>query len=297
MNAKKLYSPAEVHERLRTGDVTLIDVREAADFAAGHIPGAANLPEMVTTLSTTTEEGLREMLGTFTPLLRAAGVEQGRTTIVYEDYLHTRCGGSCRGCFQLELFGHDDVGILDGGLACWLHAKLALTKDPSTIRPSSFEPRLRRDSLATLKDMIAMLDDPRVKLLDNRDEDEWRGVRSSPHGPDFARRKGRLPGARWVEWTEFMTTDREVPTFKSAEEIRSICAQVGLDLEDDIVIYCFKGARASNTYVAMRSAGFKHLRNYYGSWNEWSRHPELPIVGTVLAASAPVNRSLRGPSG
>ena len=68
------------------------------------------------------------------------------------------------------------------------------------------------------------------------------------------------------------------------EEIRSLCAQVGLDVDDDIIIYCFKGARASNTYIAMRMAGFTRLRNYYGSWNEWSRNPKLPIDAAVLAA-------------
>jgi len=114
--------------------------------------------------------------------------------------------------------------------------------------------------------------------------DEWRGASSSPYGVDFAPRKGRIPGARWIEWYEFMNTDDTIPHFKSPEEIRSLCAQVGLDVDDDIIIYCFKGARASNTYIAMRLAGFTRLRNYYGSWNEWSRNPELPIDAAVLAA-------------
>ena len=116
------------------------------------------------------------------------------------------------------------------------------------------------------------------------DEDEWRGLSSSPYGADFAPRKGRIPGARWVEWYKFMDTSQTIPHFKSAEEIRAICAQVGMDLDDDIIIYCFKGARASNTYIALKMAGFNNVRNYYGSWNEWSRHPELPIDAGILAA-------------
>jgi thiosulfate/3-mercaptopyruvate sulfurtransferase len=284
MQAKTLFSPAEVDERLRTGNVTLIDVRDAADYEAGHIPGAVNIPEMFTALSMTTGEGIKEMLNTFVPLLRAAGVERDRTAIVYEDCLHTRYGGSCRGYFQLRLFGHNDVGILDGGLAGWHRDGFTLTTDPSEITPSSFEPALQREFLATMDDVVAALEDPAIKLLDNRDADEWRGLSSSPYGIDFTPRKGRIPGARWVEWYEFMTTDQEVPTFKSPEEIRAICAQVGLEEDDDIIIYCFKGARAANTYVALKSAGFRNLRNYYGSWNEWSRHPALPIDGEVLAA-------------
>ena len=42
-------------------------------------------------------------------------------------------------------------------------------------------------------------------------------------------------------------------------------------------LYCFKGARASNTFLALKNAGVKDVRMYFGSWNEWSRDPSLPI--------------------
>ena len=53
--------------------------------------------------------------------------------------------------------------------------------------------------------------------------------------------------------------------------------EFGLDINDEIISYCFKGARAVNTYIALKLAGFKHLRNYYDQWNGWSRDQELPI--------------------
>ena len=284
MNTKALYSPNEANEKITAGNTVVIDVRDNEDYANGHIPGAVNIPEMFTTLSMTSLEGLGEMEKIFTPLFRAAGVRPGASVIVYEDCLHTRYGGSCRGYFQLQLLGHEDVGILDGGLAQWVKDGFPLTTQASSPVASDFQPSLNTGSLATLDDMLAALDDPAVKLLDNRDLEEWRGTSSSPYGVDFAPRKGRIPGARWIEWYEFMNTDDTIPHFKSPEEIRSLCAQVGLDVDDDIIIYCFKGARASNTYLAMRLAGFTRVRNYYGSWNEWSRNPELPIDAAVLAA-------------
>lgn len=143
---------------------------------------------------------------------------------------------------------------------------------------------MKKDFLATLDDTVnAIENNSGVKLLDNRDEDEWRGISSSPYGADFAPRKGRIPGAHWVEWYKFMDTSQQIPHFKSGEEVRALCAQAGLNVNDDTIIYCFKGARASNTYIALKMAGFKKIRNYYGSWNEWSRHPELPIDEEILA--------------
>lgn len=103
---------------------------------------------------------------------------------------------------------------------------------------------------------------------------------------DFAPRKGRIPGAKWLEWYSFMGTDSSgyISHFKSPEEIREMCAELGFHTDDDIIIYCFKGARAANTYVAMKIAGFKHIRNYYGTWNEWSRDMLLTIDDQVLVA-------------
>jgi thiosulfate/3-mercaptopyruvate sulfurtransferase len=55
------------------------------------------------------------------------------------------------------------------------------------------------------------------------------------------------------------------------------CASVGVTPDTPVYLYCFKGARAANTYLALKEAGIKDVRMYFGSWNEWSRDPSLPI--------------------
>jgi thiosulfate/3-mercaptopyruvate sulfurtransferase len=79
-----------------------------------------------------------------------------------------------------------------------------------------------------------------------------------------------------------METIDGITHFKSSAEIIALCAQAGLYPDDDIIIYCFKGARAANTYIALKLAGFKHVRNYYGSWNEWARNASLPVMSVQL---------------
>lgn len=141
--------------------------------------------------------------------------------------------------------------------------------------------------MATREDVFAALTNPSIKLLDNRDKVEWLGESSSPYGVDFAPRKGRIPGAVWIEWYSFMHTQDQEARFKTPEEIRALAATRNLYPDDDIIIYCFKGARAANTYVALASAGFTKLRIYMGSWNEWSRHADMPIEDGVPRASVP----------
>ena len=83
MNNKILYTPREAYEKLTSGTAVLVDVRDAETFAQGHIPGAVNIPEMFTTLSMTTPEGLQEMQDIFVPLFRKAGIRHDQVVIVF----------------------------------------------------------------------------------------------------------------------------------------------------------------------------------------------------------------------
>jgi thiosulfate/3-mercaptopyruvate sulfurtransferase len=285
LSTRILYSPLEANQLRNSNDAIFVDVRDAKDYAQGHIPGAVNLPELFYTLSMTTQDGLQEMEDTLRPLFRKAGVSRDKTVIFYEDNLASRFGCSCRGHFQLTYFGHTNAGILDGGLDQWKVEGFPLDNIPVVPIPSGFNTAVQRDSLATIDDVMMSLEHYEIKLLDNRDKEEWLGISASPsqyYPPDFLPRKGRIPGARWIEWTNFMETTNGIGHFKPPEQVITICAQAGLYPEDDIIIYCFKGARASNTYIALKLAGFKHVRNYYGSWNEWSRNASLPVMSVQL---------------
>ncbi len=57
-------------------------------------------------------------------------------------------------------------------------------------------------------------------LLDDRDRVEWVGASSSPYGIDFTPRKGRIAGAKWIEWYEYMKHDENnIWKMKSKEVI------------------------------------------------------------------------------
>jgi thiosulfate/3-mercaptopyruvate sulfurtransferase len=286
MSNKVLYSPKELQKLADEDKVVIIDVRDAEEYAKDHIPGAVNIPDMFYELSMTTKEGLREMTDKFKRLFSEAGVSKDKMAVLYEDNLSTRYGGSCRGYFQLTYMGHEHVGILDGGLVNWKKEGLPTNDEVVNPTPTVFEPNINDTFMVTKDTMKQALGNSGIKLLDNRDKVEWIGESSSPYGVDFAPRKGRIPGAKWIEWYDFMETDDSgsISHFRSPEAIREICAKRGLHPDDDIIIYCFKGARASNTCLAMKMAGFKKIRNYYGSWNEWSRDMSLPIDDKVLVA-------------
>lgn len=285
MTEKILYTPQETRALVAEGSALLVDIRDRDIFAEGHIPGAVNLPEIFSFLSESSPEGLAALQNAFGASFSRVGVSHERKVIFYEDSFDTRYGASCRGYWLACYLGHRDCGILDGGFRAWQQHGLPEETAEIPPVPSRFSPWPNQTLMATREDVLAALGDSGTILLDNRDADEWLGRTSSPYGLDFAPRRGRIPGARWIEWYSFMNR-AAIPAFRPAEEILALCARQRIYPESEIIIFCFKGSRAANTYVALKLAGFSRLRVYFASWNEWSRHPSLPIESGEPRAAA-----------
>lgn len=278
MTDKVLITPAELSDMLKSEPTVLIDTRDPATYAAGHLPGAVNIHDIFTYLAMSTPDGVAAMRDKFASVFGAAGLSGAETAVVYEQSMNTGFGQSCRGYVLLRYLGYPKVKILHGGYAAWSAASLPVTTEVPTPKASSFTVDPKAASiLVDLQGMKAAVADPNVVKLDTRDVDEWIADSSSPYGKDFCPRKGRIPGAVWIEWYRMMKPSGAGPMFKSAPEILAECASVGVTPDTPVVLYCFKGARASNTLVALKEAGIKNVSLYFGSWNEWSRDPSLPI--------------------
>ena len=223
---------------------------------------------------------------TFTDLLRSKGIANDDKVILYEGNFRGQYGASCRAWYILDLLGHARVNVIHGGWEAWTqdnHEKVA--GGENKVEESNYLPQWNPGLWADLADISSIVHnkDTSTKLLDVRDMVEWAGQSSSPYGVSYAPRRGRLPKAVHLEWYALMTeSDEGKPSFfKSPEEITKLVDGVGIKKDDDVVVYCFKGARASNTILGLRTAGFTNLRNYFGSWNEWSRNKELIIDDDV----------------
>ena len=278
MDLKPLITPDVLAARMELGErLVIVDTRAPAQYAEGHIPGAVNVNQIFTYLASSTAEGLAALRGEFAGYFGSAGISGDERVVIYEDAMDNGYGQSCRGWFLLEYLGHPKVQILDGGLQGWKAANLPLSTEAPTIERRVFTPRRDDSLMVTWQQMLDAVDDPNIVKLDTRARDEWEGETSSPYAKDFAPRKGRIPGAVWIDWLHMMERKSGIPRFRSREEILDLCRRAGIGPESRVYLYCFKGARAANTLVALREAGIRDVRLYFGSWNEWARNPELPI--------------------
>ncbi|MBD2506087.1 sulfurtransferase [Nostoc muscorum FACHB-395] len=284
MNTKALISPQELTSILaeKSSQAVIIDTRTPEDYAISHIPESINIRDFFTyLLESSYPAGLKELQEYFAEIMSKLGISGAERLIVYEDALNKGYGQSCRAAFLLKYLGCAEVSILHGGYRAWLTEGLPTTDEVPLCESSIFRLHPNTDMMVTTAEMLQAINNPAIIKLDVRDRNEWLGLSSSPYNPDFCPRKGRIPNAVWLEWHHLMNSESEIPTFRSPDEIREICQSVSITPESIVYIYCFKGSRAANTLIALEQVGIS-ARNYFGSWNEWSRDFSLPIDSRVI---------------
>ena len=271
-------------------NTVFIDIRSKEDYENCHIKNAINIHEFFTFLSMTTEEGIAKLKSTFTEIMKKKGIKGDENLVFYENNLGSLKGASSRAYFFMKTLGYDvnKLFVLEDGIEGWTKnkdLKEAIEKGEEKSKEEEkkeevFQPEIaEKNDLFKLEDMKKLVDNYKssnTHIIDVRDEEEWKGDSSSPYGVNYAPRKGRIPNAKFLLWTKLMENGNK--NFKSNEEIEKLVKEIGIkDKNENIVVYCFKGARSSNSYVALKKAGYNNVKNYIGSWNEWSRYPELPI--------------------
>ena len=272
-----LFEADELYASLGQENLLIIDTRDEAVYSKGHIPGAVNISDIFHYLCLSENGGYPAMVQHFEILLKSTGLRKNDRVVVYEDAMDNGYGQACRGWFLLNYLGHKNTQVLHGGIRAWNSRKLPLSTDPVSREPSDFVAEVDNSIIVSNEQMLKGINDPSIIIVDVRDYAEWIGANSSPYGYDFCPRKGRIPGASWLEWYRLMRHKQGIPWFRSKDEILSTAGQLEISPETEVYLYCFKGARTSNTMLALKHAGIKKVKNYFMSWNEWSRNMTLPI--------------------
>lgn len=187
------------------------------------------------------------------------------TIVVYESGFGMR---AARVGWMLEYAGAHRVFLLEGGFQCWRRSRFPI--ESKLVWPKERTFRLRPVSrlLATANEIRSYKS---AQIVDVRSQGEFMGT----EGRECDKRRGRIPRARWLEWTNFI---KDGERFKNGSELGTVLKEKGLSKSRSIVVtYCHRGARAAAAYYALRSLGFENVRNYVGSWHEWSARKNLPV--------------------
>jgi thiosulfate/3-mercaptopyruvate sulfurtransferase len=263
-NGKLLVEPNDLKKSIDTSSVLVVDVRPIDAYRTGHLPDAVPLDiEQVTKQSR--QRGALKDAKLWAEIVGTLGVQPDKPVVIYDE---TVTPNAARAWWLLRYVGHPDVRLLNGGLAGWKASGGTLGDDDVPITKTQFEPKFQSHMLADAKTVQEMIGQPGACLVDSRSAAEYTG--EQVQGP----RGGRVPGAKHLEWKEFLD---QRGRFKPADEIAKLLGERKVSADQTAITYCQSGGRAALDAFALELMGFKNVRNYYGSWAEWSADEKLSV--------------------
>ena len=267
-----LITPEQV-QFLPKNERILIDTRPSWKYLLGHIPGAINLSSWkeFTIKSNGVHGQINQDKEFIVQKLRSLGIDPQKTIVIYGD-LSDKWRTDGRFFWMLEFYGFKRVALLKGGFQNWEKAGFSKTRGfGQTPKPSALETsdiNFNREVLANQSWIASRLGSQDIALIDNREKHEFDGA--TPYGSS---RGGHIPGALHIDWREFFKADGNL---KTRETLDSLLKSKGIQSNQEIVVYCTGGVRSAMAYFVFRHLGYK-VRNYDGSWWDWSHNPNLPI--------------------
>jgi thiosulfate/3-mercaptopyruvate sulfurtransferase len=252
--------------RLRDSKVVVLHVAaNRNEYDYGHIPGARfvahqSLAPSVGGFSTQLPSEVQ-----LDSVLELAGVSDGSHVILYGQPLQ-----AARAFVTLEYAGLvGSVSILDGGLEAWREAGRAVSTEAATPPRGSFTVKLNPAVVADAPWIQTNAARPDIALLDARAPEFYLGF-SAGQMP----RAGHIPSAMNIPFTSLTS---ELTSMRDEQRLRRLFEGAGAARGDTVVTYCHVGLQASLLYFNARRLGYP-AKIYDGSFEDWSRQSELPVV-------------------
>lgn len=266
-NPEVLVDSQWLMEHLTDPRVRLVEVDMSSEpYQNAHIPGAVFwnilsdllLPDLRINLDPTAMESL----------LSRSGISNDTTVVAYGSYP----GTGAWIFWLLKLFGHEQVRVLNGGHQKWVADGCPVSADLATYPPTAYHAKQPDASLRVLHPEVqASLKLTDRVLLDVRTDREYSGEVFMVKPPQGEERAGHIPDAVHIEHLLTLNTDG---TFKSREALENLFASQGVTPDKEVFPYCAIGGRSACVWFVLKYLlGFPKVRNYDGSWNEWSRLP------------------------
>ncbi len=265
----KIVSTEWLQKNLSRPDIRIVDMRNVVgDYWQSHIPGAVYMNPEVLRLA---DRGVPVKLmpaKALAVMLGETGIDPKTMVLVYTE----------KGDFKapylvwaLDFLGHERAAVMEGGFAKWQKEGLPVTQDypKITAKTYSLPKALRRDVRASLDDVKKVVASGGAVILDVRPVELYTGEKGA------WKRKGHIKGSLSRFWGEDLTADG---MWKDKAELKAAYEKLGVTPDKQIITSCGQGQMSAHTYFTLKYLlGYPNVKNYDGSFNEWSNIPDLPV--------------------
>ncbi|MBD3771102.1 MAG: 3-mercaptopyruvate sulfurtransferase [Rhodobacterales bacterium] len=263
-------------QNISAPDIRIVDATYFAPFtnpeksgrevwAESHIPGAVFF-DIDTICAPGTD--LPHMLPDpilFSSRVRKLGIGDGNRVIVYDR--NNYCAAA-RVWWMLRVMGHNDVKVLDGGLAAWTAAGGDLEDMPPVAFERHFTARVRSDLVKDASQVAAASASGSHQIVDARPAARFTGEAPEPRE---GLSSGHIPGSLSVPSSEMVHADG---TLKTVSELQDLLP----DTKAATITTCGSGVTAAILALGYARLGNWDVAVYDGSWTEWASDPSRPVA-------------------
>jgi thiosulfate/3-mercaptopyruvate sulfurtransferase len=279
MNYTTLISPEQLATSINLPNWIIFDCRfsladseaGARAYRQGHLPNAryAHLDkDLSSAITDFTGRHPLPHFGLLSKKLGQWGVDNQSQIVVYDD-----AGGAFAGrmWWLLRTLGHDTVAVLDGGIPLWKKHQYPITTTLPKLSANQFRPYLDDSRWVNALEVQNDLARKKCCLIDARAPERFKGIQE-PVDPVA----GHVPGAVNRPFQLNLNPDG---SFKQSDKLREQFLQLlGTRSPEQTVHMCGSGVTACHNLLAMEIAGLKGSKLYSGSWSEWIRDKNRPVV-------------------
>jgi len=267
-----LVSTDWVAQHARDASVRIVEVDvDTTAYGQGHVPGAVGWnwsTELCDTL-------VRDIIpkAKFEALMSRSGIGNDTTVVLYGDNNNWFAAWAL---WQMKIYGHRDVRIMNGGRKKWLSDSRELEIATPSVAPATYQAPSPDMSIRAFLPEVQDALKKGIPLVDVRSPQEFTGEILAPPGlPETCQRGGHIPGAKSIPWGKACNEDG---TFRSTAELQQLYGGAGVTPDKAVIAYCRIGERSSHTWFVLKHLlGYPDVKNYDGSWTEWGNLVGAPV--------------------
>jgi len=209
------------------------------------------------------------------------GIDNNTLVIAYDDFKGPNASGVWH---YFKSYGHNNVRMVNGGIAQLKAEGVKIVKgtEPKVaaktfkIDPKKINHEIvvsKQDVLKAVQDIEKNGDKSNYVIIDTRRIEEIIGATKL----DNVARGGHIPNAKFMEWTNFSDANKKL-SYKTEDEMKAMLEKYGITKDKTIYTYCHVGAgRGSYIATVLEKLGYKNVKVYTGSWDEWGNDWNMPI--------------------